>query len=140
MSWGPEITDLSTIARDNGAAVNDFVDACFRQGGIWGAGQSSDGIGELRVYEAVPDSARIAGRIWEIAKQTQHAFWLNLRGEGRIQWTLYAELRGTERQKRHAFDLHTRAQDIAWEHELAGDAAFSDGVLRPRSLRFGHES
>lgn len=125
---------------DDGSIVDRFVDACFCEAGLWNGGQCSDGVGELRVYETTPDVARMAGRIWEVAKQTQHAFWLNLTKPGElIQWTLFAEMQGTEREKRHAFDLYERAEDIAWEHRFFGDAALEDGVLVLRSLKQGHE-
>lgn len=121
--------------------MDRFIDARFCEAGLRNEGHGSDGVGELRVYEASPDVARIAGRIWEVTKQTRHAFWLNLTKPGElIHWNLFVEMRGTEREKRHAFDLHERAEDIAWEHRYSGDAAFEEGVLVLRSLKQGHES
>lgn len=93
------------------------------------------------MYEAAPDLVRMAGRIWEIASQTSHAFWLNLTGaDEMIRSILYVDVVGTEREKRHAFDLHERAEDITWAYRMEGEAAVEGGTLLLRSLKQHSES
>lgn len=86
-----------------------------------------------RPHEATSNLVRVSGHVWELEGQAQQAYWMNL--ELADELSLFFELSGTPRQKKHALDLHSRAENIEWVHRFEGEVAFENRTLVLRSLR-----
>lgn len=111
-----------------------FVGTCLTAGGIWSHPRTSDGIPTIvRNVARGPDALGICAYIHEIADQSLHAFWLELRGKGeRVAWALYFDVIETSpRRARNALDNHAHPDAIEWRVTLTGEATVEDGVLTP---------
>ncbi len=106
------------------AAIETFVSARLCDAGIWKHPRESDGIGAYRFVERTATRARIVGRIWTIADQVEHHFWLDLeRGEDALVWSLHFEVDPdgrSERRMRHMVDALEDGDQVRWLHEARG--------------------
>ncbi|HEY1811137.1 MAG TPA: hypothetical protein VGG74_02215 [Kofleriaceae bacterium] len=115
-------------------ALERFIGRCLSEAGIWDYRECSDGIGDFgRVFEHAHDNLRLWGRIWELSKQTLHAFWLDVKREGQgdqFAWFLYFDVaEGSAKRQQQALDSHDDAEEIDWRAKIAGEATVEDGRL-----------
>lgn len=106
-------------------AIEAFVSTRLADAGIWPSARASDGVGAYRFVERTATEVRLVGRIWTIADQVEHHFWLDLeRRDATLSWTLHFEVdpvRRSERQTRHLVDALARRDDVEWLNEIHGE-------------------
>jgi hypothetical protein len=94
----------------------------------------SDGIPNIdRVLDRGPDGIGVCARIYEIADQSLHTFWLEIKRDAateQILWWLYFDVIETsKRRAQNAVQNHDRAEDVNWRAALSGEATMQEGVL-----------
>jgi hypothetical protein len=112
-------------------ALDLFVSTCLACGGVWESFRTSDGIAHIdRVFDRGPEGLGVCARIYEIADQTLHTFWLELeRDVGGISWSLYFDPIGTSPRDHNVVPNHERADEVEWRATLTGEAVVVDGAL-----------
>jgi hypothetical protein len=115
-------------------ALDLFVGQCLTSGSVWMHPRTSDGIPNIdRVLERGPDGIGVCARIYEIADQSLHTFWLEIKRDAatdRIMWWLYFDVIETsKRRAQNAVQSHDRAEDINWRASLSGEATVQAGAL-----------
>ena len=113
-------------------ALDRFVGECLTSGGIWIHPRTSDGIPNIyRVLDRGPGGIGVCGRIYEIADQSLHTFWLEIQRDastGQILWWLYFDVVATtKRRAETAVHSHDRPEDISWRAALFGEATLNEG-------------
>ena len=128
-------TDLRLLLPvEHSGRLDWFVGHCLTDSDVWDRGRTSDGINSFgRVFEHDHDGVCLWGRIWELAHQTLHTFWLEVKRDGtgdRFAWFLYLDVaEGSARRQQAALDRHDDAEDIQWRVKIAGEAIVRDARL-----------
>lgn len=130
----PELPELFSRDPWRTDALDLFVGRCLTSGGVWMHPRTSDGIPNIdRVLERGPDGIGVCARIYEIADQSLHTFWLEIKRDAateQILWWLYFDVIETsKRRAQNAVWNHDRAEDINWRATLSGEATVKEGVL-----------
>jgi len=126
---------------DAANALALFVSERLFEAGVWRSARASDGVAAYRVVLLTGESARLKGRIWLVADQTQKTFWLDLEEANRssefIRWTLYFDIssfgRGRERNLLTAFEVLDAPENAVWRTTLSGLAIQNTGQFIPQA-------